>query len=98
MHFDVGCTDAQVHSYLFVQLIIIDAASKHIYRPLIQADATARCFACLIMNELKNLTNIVIGKLGKLVHKQNCSHDFLFFINYSIILYKLDTLQLKQKN
>jgi hypothetical protein len=27
------------------------------------------------MNELKNLTKVVIGKLGKLVHKQNCSHD-----------------------
>ena len=27
------------------------------------------------MNELKNLTNVVIGKLGKLVHEQNCSHD-----------------------
>ena len=38
------------------------------------------------MNELKNLTNVVIGKLGKLVHKQNCSHDFFYFINYNIIL------------
>jgi len=27
------------------------------------------------MNKFKNLTNVVIGKLGKLVHKQNCSHD-----------------------
>ena len=35
----------------------------------------------------KNLTNVVIGKLGKLVHKQNCSHGFLFYlINYSIII------------
>ena len=35
-------------------------------------------FAVLFMNELKNLTNVVIGKLGKLIQEQNCSHDFLF--------------------
>jgi len=28
------------------------------------------------MNELNNLINVVIGKLGKLVHKQNCPHYF----------------------
>jgi len=33
-------------------------------------------FAVLFINEIKNLTNAVIGKLGKLVHKQNSSHDF----------------------
>jgi len=32
------------------------------------------------MNELKYLTNVVIEKLGHIVHKQNCSHDlFLFY-------------------
>jgi len=36
-------------------------------------------FAVLFMNELNNLTNVVIGKLSKLVHKQNCSHDFFKF-------------------
>ena len=39
----------------------------------IQADV----FEVLFINELKSLTNVVIGKLGTLVHKQNCSHDFL---------------------
>jgi hypothetical protein len=28
----------------------------------------ADAFAVLFMNELKNLTDVVIGKLGKLVH------------------------------
>jgi hypothetical protein len=32
------------------------------------------------------MTNVVIGKLGKLVHKQNCSHDLFFNINYTIII------------
>ena len=59
----------------------------------------AGVFAVLFMNELKNLTNIVIGKLGKLVHKQKYSHDF--FLSKKIIaslLYMLDSLLLKQKN
>lgn len=71
MYFDVGCTDAQVHLYLFAQLIIIDAASNLIYRPLIVAEVTCRYLACLIMNELNNLTNVLIGKscTCTLVHK-----------------------------
>ena len=32
---------------------------------------TSGYFCSLFMNEVKNLTNVVIGKLGKLVHKQN---------------------------
>jgi hypothetical protein len=40
---------------------------------------TGRCIAVLFMNDLKNLTNGVIGKLGKLDHKVNCSHDFFLF-------------------
>jgi hypothetical protein len=36
----------------------------------------ADVFVALFMNEHKNFTIAVIGKLGKLVHKQNCSHDF----------------------
>jgi hypothetical protein len=51
----------------------------------------------VVMNELSNSTNIVIGKLGKLVHKQNGSHDFFNFffnfMNYSIII-----VQVRQKN
>jgi len=42
------------------------------------------------MNKLKNLTNVVIGKLGKLF-----SQLFLIFFITSL-LYKLDTLLLKQ--
>jgi hypothetical protein len=54
-------------------LISIPATS---YRPLIQTDV----YAVLSMNELTNLTNVVIGKLGKLLHKQYCSQDFFFII------------------
>ena len=62
---------------------IVNAASNISYRPSVQVNV----FAVLFMNELKNLTNVVIGKLGKLVHKQTCSHDFFFyFINYKIII------------
>ena len=59
--------------------------------PLIHADV----FAVLIMNEHKNLTNVVIGKLGKLVHKQNCSHDFFIFINYNIIIVQVRYLTIE---
>jgi hypothetical protein len=45
--------------------VIINATSNISYRPLIQADG----FAVLFKNVRKNLTNVVIGKLGKLVHK-----------------------------
>ena len=46
-------------------------------RPLIQADVRPVVF----MNELKNLTNVVTGKLGKLIHKQNAT----FFLFYSFL-------------
>ena len=55
---------------------IVNVASNISYRPSVQVNV----FAVLFMNELKILTNIVIGKLGKLVHKQTCSHDFKFFL------------------
>jgi hypothetical protein len=35
---------------------------------MLQADVTGDVFAVLFMNELKNLTDVVIEKLGKLVH------------------------------
>ena len=38
---------------------------------------------------LLHLTNVVLGKLGILVHKQNYSHDYFFLyfiINYGIII------------
>ena len=46
---------------------------------MLQVDVSA----VVSMNELKNLTNVVIGKLGQLVHKQNSR---LFFMNYNIII------------
>jgi hypothetical protein len=71
---------------------IVNAASDISHRLLLKTDV----FAVLYMNELKNLTNIVIGKFGKLVHKQNCSHDF-FLKLFTSSLDKLDTLLLKQR-
>ena len=63
--------------------------------PLIQADV----FAVLLMNDHKKLTNIVIGKSGKLLHKQNFTSDFfLILLIIASLLYKLDTLLLKQNN
>jgi len=32
------------------------------------------------------LINVVIGKYGKLVHKQNCSHNFFLYYIYNIII------------
>jgi hypothetical protein len=63
---------------------IVNAASNINYRPLLETADTAavrgRLFAVLFMSELKNLTNVVIGKLGKHVHKQNCSHHSSFIL------------------
>jgi len=57
---------------------IVNTASNISYRPLIQVDV----FAVLFMDELKNLTNVVIGKLGTKLF----SRLFLYFINYNIII------------
>ena len=46
--------------------------------PLISV--TGSFFVVLFMNEDKNLTNVVIGKLGKPIHKQNCPHEFFKFL------------------
>jgi hypothetical protein len=46
------------------------------------------------MNKLKNLTNVVIGKLGKLVHKQNY---FSYFINYNIIIVQVRYISIETK-
>jgi len=35
----------------------------------------AAVFAVIFMNKLKDFTNVVVGNIGKVVHKQNCSHD-----------------------
>ena len=55
----------------------IISVTEHCYRPLIQADV----FAVFLMKELKNLPNVIIGKLCKLVQDQNCSHDFFSILN-----------------
>ena len=47
----------------------------------------AGVFAVLFMIELKNLTNVVIGKLGKLVHKQKCSRDFFLFFYFFFLFF-----------
>jgi len=52
------------------------------------------------MNECKNLTNVVIEKLGKLVHKQSCSHDVFFiyfYINYDIIIVQVRYITFETK-
>jgi hypothetical protein len=46
------------------------------------------------MNKLKNLTNVVIGKLGKLVHKQNY---LFYFINYNIIIVQVRYISIETK-
>ena len=46
----------------------------------------AAVFAVIFMNKLKDFTNVVVGNIGKVVHKQNCSHDFFLFYNYNIII------------
>ena len=55
-------------------------------------------FPFFFMNEHKNLTHVVIRKLGKLVHKQNCSYDFLFiFLNYNIIIVQIRCINIETK-
>ena len=49
-------------------------------------------FAVLFMNE--NLTNVVIGKLGQLIHKQNCK----FFIDYTIIIVQVRHTTIETKD
>ena len=63
-------------------------ASNISYRPLIQADVTIDVFADLlpIMNELKHFTNDEIGKIGKLVHKQNLSFYFIIIVQVGLHL------------
>ena len=44
------------------------------------------------------MTKVVIGKLDKLVHKQNCSYDLFKKKSIASLLYMLDALLLKQMN
>jgi hypothetical protein len=79
---------------------IVNAASNINYTPLLETDDTAavggRCFAILFMNELKNLTNVVIGKLGKHVHKQNYIRNFeKKKKNYNIIIVQVRYITFK---
>ena len=68
------------------RLLIQADVTGNCYRPLLEATDTGHCyrpmlqanvFAVLIINMLKNLTNVVIGKLSKLVYKQN--NLFIFY-------------------
>ena len=43
------------------------------------------------------VTNAVIGRLGKLVHKQNCSHDFFLNSIYNIIIIKVRYITIETK-
>jgi hypothetical protein len=54
--------------------------------------------SALISDSVKNLTNVVIGKLGKLGHKQNCSHDFFIFFNYNIIIVQVRYITIERKD
>ena len=67
---------------------IVNAASNISYQPLLDTADTIRCDRPMC------LTNIVIGKLRKLVHKKKYSHDLLY-IYITSLLYKVDTLLLK---
>ena len=74
------------------------SVTDHCYWPLIQADV----FTVFLMNELKNLPNVVIGKLCKLVQEQNCSHDFFSILNElknltNVVIGKLSKLVHEQK-
>ena len=53
--------------------------------------------AVLTMNAIKNLTNVVIGKLGKLVHKHNSSHNFYLYINHNIIIVQVRYITIERK-
>ena len=58
---------------------IQSAARGRYCRPMLQVDV----FAVLFMN---NLSNVVIGKVCQMVHKQNCFHNlFHYSINYNFI-------------
>ena len=77
--------DVPVFMYLYNNTpsnAIVNAASDITYRPMIQTANTGRWFC---MNELNDLSTVVIGKLSKLVNKEICSHD-------------LDRKQKKKKN
>ena len=64
------------------------------YMPQIQADVSS----VLFMNEVMTLTNVVhvIGKLGKLVQKQNCSQDLFYFMYYNIVIVQVSYIILKR--
>jgi len=50
------------------------------------------------MNELKNLTNVVLEKLGKLVHKKKLySRLFFYLINHNIIIVQVRYITIETK-
>ena len=62
---------------------IVNAVFYISYRPQLQADV----FAVLFMNELKSLTNIVVGKLDKLgLHRSTSAEKEKRYIKYGTLL------------
>ena len=62
---------------------IVNAVFYISYRPQLQADV----FAVLFMNELKSLTNIVVGKLDKLgLHRSTSAEKEKRYIKYRPLL------------
>jgi hypothetical protein len=64
-------------------------------RPLLESLTQADVSVVLFMNELKNLTNVAIGKLGKLVHKQSCSYAFFLFYELHFMMYYMIIVQVR---
>jgi len=48
------------------------------------------------MNEPKNLTNVVIGQLGNLLHKETVRTLF-YFLNYNIIIIQVVYINIETK-
>ena len=54
-------------------------------------------FCSSFLDWLKNLTNVVIGKLGKLVHKQTLFSCRFYYINENIIIVQVRYITIETK-
>ena len=69
---------------------IIKAVSNISYRPQLETADTGLYFCSSV--------NVVIGKLGKLVHKQSCSRYLYFvFIDYNIVIVQVRYITFETK-
>ena len=85
------CTIIHGTQQYYILVHIVNVASYISYRPLLEAADTGRCFCY-------QCCNVVIGKLGKLVHKiKTCFLMTLKKRYITSLLYKLDVLRFKQK-